>query len=49
MIQTSFETDQPPSMDRAMVVLDTLETEGAAMTRAKAQSKLHHYELVAVE
>jgi len=49
MIQTSFETDQPPSMDRAMAALDTLDAEVAAMARAKAQPKAHRYELVAVE
>lgn len=49
MIQTSFETDQPPSMDRAIAALDTLDTEVAAMARAKAQPKPHYYELVAVE
>jgi lysophospholipase L1-like esterase len=49
IIQTSFETDQPPSMDRAMAALDTLDAEVAAMARAKAQPKPHHYELVAVE
>jgi lysophospholipase L1-like esterase len=49
MIQTSFEADQPPSMDRAMTALDTLDSEVAAMARAKAQPKPHRYELVAVE
>jgi lysophospholipase L1-like esterase len=49
MIQTSFETEQPPSMDRAMTALDTLEAEVAAMARAKAQPKPHRYELVTVE
>ncbi|HTA69059.1 MAG TPA: GDSL-type esterase/lipase family protein, partial [Bryobacteraceae bacterium] len=49
MIQTSFEIDQPPSMDRAMKALDTLDTEVAAMARAKAQPKPHRYELVAEE
>jgi lysophospholipase L1-like esterase len=49
MIQTSFETEQPPSMDRAMAALDTLDSEVATMARAKAQPKPHRYELVAVE
>ena len=49
LIQTSFEIEQPPSMDRAMGALDTLETEVAAMARAKAQPKPHRYELVALE
>jgi hypothetical protein len=49
MIQTSFEIEQPPSMDRAMTALDSLDSEVAAMARAKAQPKPHRYELVAVE
>ncbi|HXA66171.1 MAG TPA: SGNH/GDSL hydrolase family protein [Bryobacteraceae bacterium] len=49
MIQTSFETEPPPSMDRAMASLDTLDREVAAMARAKAQPKPHRYELTAVE
>jgi hypothetical protein len=49
MIQTSFETEQPPGMDRAMAALDALDAEVAAMARAKAQPKPHRYELVAVE
>jgi len=49
MLQTSFETEQASSMDRAMTALDTLDTEVAAMARAKAQPKPHHYELAAVE
>ena len=49
MIQTSFETEQPPSMDRAMSAVDTLETEVSAMARAKAQPKPHRYQLVEVE
>jgi len=49
MIQTSFETEPPPSMDRAMAALDTLDREVAAMARAKAQPKPHRYELTAVE
>ena len=49
MIQTSFESEQPPSMDQAMAALDTLDSEVAAMARAKAQPKPHRYELVAVE
>lgn len=49
MIQTSFETEQPPSMDRAMAALDALDSEVAAMARTKAQPKPHHYELVTVE
>lgn len=49
LIQTSFETEQPPSMDRAMGALDTLDSEVAAMARAKAQPKPHRYELVVVQ
>jgi hypothetical protein len=49
MIQTSFETDQPPSMERAMAALDSLDSEVATMARAKAQPQPHHNELVAVE
>jgi hypothetical protein len=49
MIQTSFDTERPPSMDRAMTVLDTLDAEVAAMARATAQPEPHRYELVAVE
>jgi hypothetical protein len=49
MIQASFEIEQPPSMDRAMASLDALHREVAAMARAKARPKPHHYELVAVE
>lgn len=46
MIQTSFETEHPPGMDRAIEALDQLESEVAAMARAKAQPKPHRYELV---
>jgi GDSL-like Lipase/Acylhydrolase family len=49
LIQTSFELEQPPSMDRGMAAVDTLDAEVAAMARAKAQPKPHRYELVAVE
>jgi hypothetical protein len=49
MIQTAFETEKPPSMDAAMTALDTLESEIAAMARAKAQPKPHRYQLQAVE
>ena len=49
LIQTTFDAEQPPSMDRAMEALDTLDSESAAMARAKAQPRTHHYELVAVE
>jgi lysophospholipase L1-like esterase len=49
MIQTSFETEHPPSMDKAMTALDTLDAEVAAMARATAQPKEHRYELVAEE
>lgn len=49
MIQTSFEIEQPPSMNRAITALDTLDGEVAAMARAKAQPKPHRYQLVAIE
>ena len=49
LIQTSFESEPPPSMDRAMAALDTLDAEVAVMARAKAQPKPHLYELVALE
>ena len=49
LMQTSFELEQPPSMDRVMAALDTLDAEVAAMARAKAQPKPHRYELVALE
>ena len=49
IVQTSFETEKPPSLDAAMAALDTLEREVVAMARAKAQPKPHRYELVGVE
>jgi lysophospholipase L1-like esterase len=49
MIQTSFETDPPASMDRAMTGIDTLEAEVVTMARAKAQPKPHRYSLALVE
>ena len=49
LILTVFEAQQPPSMDRALAAIDTLDDEVVAMARAKAQPKTHHYELVGVE
>ena len=49
LIQTSFDTEKPPSMDAAIAALDTLESEVVAMARSKAQPKLHRYELLPVE
>jgi len=49
LIQTSFETEQPPSTDRTIAALDTLDAEVAAMARAKAQPKTHLFELFPVE
>ena len=46
LIQTSFDTEKPASMDAAIAALDTLENEVAAMARAKAQPKVHRYDLV---
>ncbi|HMD49103.1 MAG TPA: SGNH/GDSL hydrolase family protein [Bryobacteraceae bacterium] len=45
MIQTSFETEKPPSMDRTMAAIDVLDAEVAKMAREKAQPKPHRYEL----
>jgi lysophospholipase L1-like esterase len=49
LIQTSFDAEKPRSMDSAMAALDTLDAEVAAMARAKAQPRVHRYELVPVE
>jgi len=49
IIQTSFEGEKPPSMDRTMAAMETLDAEVADMARAKAQPKPHRYELTAVE
>jgi len=48
LIQTSFDTEKPASMDAAMASLDTLEEQVVAMAHAKAQPKPHRYELVAI-
>lgn len=49
LIQTSFDAEKPRSMDSAMAALDTLDAEVAAMARAKAQPRVHRYELIPVE
>jgi lysophospholipase L1-like esterase len=49
LIQTSFDTEKPRSMDSAMAALDTLDAEVAGMAHTKAQPKVHRYELVPVE
>jgi len=49
MIQTSFDVEKPPSMDRTMAAIDALDAEVAKMAREKAQPKPHRYELNAVQ
>jgi lysophospholipase L1-like esterase len=49
LIQTSFDAEKPHSMDSAMTALDTLDAEVATMARAKAQPKMHRYELVPID
>jgi lysophospholipase L1-like esterase len=49
LIQTSFDTEKPPSMDAALAALDTIEDDVVKMARAKAQPKAHRYELIPVE
>jgi len=49
MIQMAFEAERPPSLDRTMEAIDTLDGEVAAIARAKAQPKPHRYELTEVE
>ena len=49
MIQTSFDAEKPPSMDRTMAAIDVLDAEVARMAREKAQPKPHRYELSAAQ
>ena len=49
MIQTSFDAGKPPSMDRTMAAIDTLDAEVARMARAKAVPAPHRYELAPSE
>jgi lysophospholipase L1-like esterase len=49
LIQTSFDTEKPPSMDAAIAALDTIDDDVVKMARAKAQPKAHRYELIPVE
>jgi lysophospholipase L1-like esterase len=49
MIQTSFDAEKPPSMDRTMAAIDVLDAEVAQMAREKAQPKPHRYELSAAQ
>ncbi|HLK22997.1 MAG TPA: SGNH/GDSL hydrolase family protein [Bryobacteraceae bacterium] len=48
LIQTSFDPpyEKPRSMDSTMTALDTMDAEVAAMARARAQPRLHRFELV---